>query len=251
MMDSAPILAEPELTIQGLSAGYARKVILRDITLTVSRGECVAILGPNGSGKSTLLKTIMGFATVAAGSIHFAGSDITNASTHHRVQMGLSYLIQGGAVFPTLSVRENLEVAGADLTARRRDDAIDLVLSGWPEISRQMNSRAGLLSGGQRQALAVAMALVRSPRVLLLDEPSAGLAPGAAAGILQRVMDISRSGDVTTVVVEHRIRDILRVATRAVILNNGIAYAETRRPSEWLDVERIEQHIFSRPSPSG
>ncbi len=239
---------EPELTIQGLSAGYGRKGVLRDLELTVWQGELIAIIGANGSGKSTLLKAIMGFATISAGTIRFSGDDITHASTHRIVELGLSYLIQGGAVFPTLSVRENLDVAGAALPAPLRNDAIDRVLFDWPEINRRLETRAGLLSGGQKQALAVAMTLVRRPRILLLDEPSAGLAPRAATDVLQRVVKFNRAEGVTTVVVEHRTAAVLPVASRAIILNNGRVYAETDSPSEWLDVERLEEHIFSPPS---
>jgi branched-chain amino acid transport system ATP-binding protein len=248
MSDGDSVPAEVELEIQRLSAGYGRKEILHDLSLTVLRGELVAVLGANGAGKSTLLKAIMGLATVSAGTVSFSGDDITCASTHRKVRMGFAYLMQGGTVFPSLNVRENLEVAVAALATPLRRDAIDRVVSAWPEFNRFFETRAGLLSGGQKQALAVAMALVRKPRILLLDEPSAGLAPSAASHMLARIAQFSREGGATTLVVEHRVREVLPVATRAVILYNGRSYAETHHPLEWLDVEQIEQQAFG-PTP--
>lgn len=240
---------EPELLIKGLSAGYGRKAVLRDLSVSVMRGELLAVIGANGAGKSTLLKAIMGLATVTAGTIAFSGRDITRLPTHRRVQFGLSYLVQGAEVFPSLTVRENFEVAAATLPPATRFAAVDTVLSVSPQIKNQIDTRAGLLSGGQRQAVAIGMMLVRKPRVLLLDEPSAGLAPRVASETLKRVVEINQVDGVTVVVVEQRVRQVLEIATRAIILNNGSAYAETHHPSDWLDLERIEQFIFGSSPP--
>jgi len=234
----------PELLIEGLSAGYGRRTVLCDLSLSVMRGELLAVIGANGAGKSTLLKAIMGFADVTAGVISCSGRDITRIPPHRRVQLGLSCLMQGAVVFQSLTVHENLSVAAAALPRQSRSAAVEQVLTDSPQINSLLRTRAGLLSGGQRQALAIGMMMVRRPRVLLLDEPSAGLAPRVATETLKRLVEIGQATGVTVIVVEQRVRQVLEIATRAIILNNGGVYAETRHPSDWLDLERIEQHIF-------
>ena len=155
----------PELQVEGLSAGYGRKLVLHDLSVRVRRGELLAVIGANGAGKSTLLKAIMGFATVIGGVIAVSGRDITRLTPYQRVRFGLSYLMQGGGVFPSLTVRENLDVAAAVMPPAEKAAAVDRAISASPQIASHMETRAGLLSGGQRQAVAIGMILIRRPRV--------------------------------------------------------------------------------------
>ena len=242
-------VVDTELEIGGLCAGYGSKLILHNLSLTVRRGELLAVIGANGAGKSTLLRAIMGFATITEGTVTLANQNITNVPTCRRVQMGISYLMQGAGIFPSLTVGENIEIAAVALARKDRRTCINAVLADWPDVKQQLSSRAGLLSGGQRQALALAMVLVHRPRVLLLDEPSAGLAPRAALEAIQRIEKLNRTSGATIIVVEQRVREALGIATRAVIINNGSVYAETNHPSEWLELEQIERYIFGPPTP--
>ncbi len=234
------------LIVSNLCAGYRGKQILHGISLSVSPGELLGIIGPNGAGKSTLLKAVLGLAEVTLGSVRLGDVDITRWPVHRRVRCGISYLMQGAAVFSSLSVEENVRLAGCLLAREERPKALASVFETWPALAANRSVAAGLLSGGQRQALSVAMAVVRRPRVLLLDEPSAGLAPAAARDTLARLAALNKETGTAVVIVEQRAREVLEIASRALILNNGVVYNETCRPTEWLDGGRIGQLVFGR-----
>ena len=238
------MLAETMLQIDNVVAGYGKKEVLRGVSVSVRSGELLALIGPNGSGKSTLLKVACGALKPRSGNVMLAGQSVTATALHKRVRLGLSYFTQGGPVFPSLTVAENIRVAAAGTRRLPFDDALDLVLSTFPVLADRLKIRAGLLSGGQRQMLALGMVLVHRPQVLLLDEPSAGLSPGLAREIMATV----RTLGITIVLVEQRVREALEIADRAIILVNGKLAAETDEPQDWLTDGAIEPFFFGGSS---
>ncbi len=209
------------LATQGLVAGYEPDLpIVRGIDLAVRAGEFVAMLGPNGAGKSTLVKTIVGLVPVQSGAVFLNGADITASPAHHKIRHGLAFVPQTENIFTTLSIHENLQLAASILPNAERAGRIDALYALFPDLGARPRHRAGQLSGGQRQMLAVARALVVEPSVLILDEPSAGLSPKIVAEVFARLRAISQSG-VTTILVEQNVRAALAIADRAIILVEG------------------------------
>jgi len=233
------------LRIDNVYAGYKKKEILRGLTLCVEHGEVVSIIGPNGSGKSTLLKVAAGFLQPSAGKVWLHGRDITWRPAHERVHLGLNYLMQGGRVFLNLTVEENLALASELLTVDQREQALSEVHEVFPILPRLHKTRAGLLSGGEQQSLALAMIVVRKPRVLLLDEPTAGLHPMAAGEVLRKVQEFNQKWKITIVLVEQNITEAINIAQRTVILLNGVVVFTTERPTTDLTTERLEEFFWS------
>ena len=206
---SAPA-PEVVLSAEGLVGGYVPEVdILRGCTLTAAGGEIVVVIGPNGAGKSTLAKAIFGLVKLREGKVVLRGKDITGAHTHEVTAQGMSYVPQVGNVFPSLTVQENLEVGGV-LRRRETRERMDRMMTLFPRLGERRRQRAGTLSGGERQMLAMARALMPDPAVLLLDEPSAGLAPRAVGEVFETVADINGAG-VTIVMIEQNARRALAV----------------------------------------
>jgi neutral amino acid transport system ATP-binding protein len=208
------------LEIRNLKAEVAGKQIIDGMNLVLSKGEVHAIMGPNGAGKSTLIKAIIGLVKIRGGSITLRGEEISDLPPHRIVRRGLSYVPQLANVFPSLSVEENLELAlvGAaknDLRARR-EEMYEL----FPQLEPARKRQAGVLSGGQRQMLAMARALMPRPQVLLLDEPSAGLAPAYVTLVFEKVVEIREAG-VTVLVVEQNARRALGLSDRGYVLELG------------------------------
>jgi ABC-type branched-subunit amino acid transport system ATPase component len=230
-----------EIRVESVRAGYGKKEILRGITLAASKGELVAIIGPNGAGKSTLLKVIAGFLKPSAGSVFLNGKDVTRLAPHERVRTGIAYFMQGGRVFPSLSVRENLTMAATKTGRTTPQDDLGQVLEALPKLKDIRGRRAGLLSGGERQALALAMALARRPTVLLLDEPSAGLSPRLVREMLDKVRTISQNWDLAVLMVEQNVREALGVAHRVYALAEGQRALESNRPEELLASGELEE----------
>jgi branched-chain amino acid transport system ATP-binding protein len=208
------------LTATGVVAGYGvHDEILKGVDLVVGEAEIVAVIGPNGAGKSTLLKVVAGLLRPKIGSIVLRGRDITGLAPSEVARLGLAYVPQEFNVFPSLSVRENLEIGGyidAKAAARR----LDGVLAQFPVLTRKRRHSARTLSGGERQMLAMAMALMVEPTVLLLDEPSAGLSPVAAELLFDAIARIHKDG-VAIVIVEQNANEALAIADRAYILVDG------------------------------
>ena len=212
------------LEIASLEAGYEPGLpIVRGASLAVAEGEIVAILGPNGAGKSTLVKAVAGLVPVSAGRVRLAADDITGVPAHRLVHRGLAFVPQTENVFAKLSVAENLELAAAVMGARgsaAREERLAPVYAMFPDLERQRTLPAGRLSGGQRQMLAVARALIARPRVLMLDEPSAGLSPKLVAQVFDKLAEVRASG-VTLVLVEQNVKAALALADRAAVLVEG------------------------------
>ena len=209
----------PLLDVSRVVSGYGQTEILHGVSLTVDDGEIVTIIGPNGCGKSTLMKAVVGLVKVWDGSVNFGGADISAVPPERIVTTGLCYVPQTRNVFPTLSIRENLEM-GAFV---RKDDfrsRIDEMFDFFPDLAEQPGRRAGSLSGGQRQMLAIARALMLDPKLILLDEPSAGLAPAMVELVLERILQINKSG-VAALLVEQNARQALAISGRGYILVSG------------------------------
>jgi ABC-type branched-subunit amino acid transport system ATPase component len=211
---------ETVLSAEGLVGGYVPEVdILRGCSLTAAAGEVVVVIGPNGAGKSTLAKAIFGLVTLREGRVALLGEDVTGAAPHEVTARGMSYVPQVANVFGSMSVQENLEIGGVlnrRETGRRMAEMMEL----FPRLGERRRQRAGTLSGGERQMLAMARALMPAPTVILLDEPSAGLAPMAVGEVFQTVEDINRSG-VTVLMIEQNARRALSLADRGYVLEGG------------------------------
>jgi branched-chain amino acid transport system ATP-binding protein len=213
--------APPVLIVDGLVAGYEPGLsIVRGASISLKPGEIVAVLGPNGAGKSTLIKAVAGLVPISAGSVTFSGRDITRLPAHLILREGLAFTPQTENVFARLSVDDNLKLAADVLPKDLRGGRISAIYATFPDLARQRRLSAGRLSGGQRQMLAVGRALLVAPKAIMLDEPSAGLAPKTAEMVFSRLADIRTSG-VAILLVEQNTRAALALADRAYILVQG------------------------------
>jgi len=220
--------------------GYgAADEILKGAELTVAPGEMVAVIGPNGAGKSTLLKAVAGLLSLKSGAILFDGTPIQHLSPGDRARRGIAFVPQEANVFPSMTIRENLEMGGLIERASTRT-RIDALFAQFPVLATKRRAAARTLSGGQRQILAMAMALMVAPRLLLLDEPSAGLSPAAAEILFDTIVDIHRGGT-SIVMVEQNAREALMIADRGVVLVDGRAVRDgpARAMAEDPEVRRL------------
>ncbi len=207
------------LEATGLVAGYGEAEILHDVSIKVQRGEMVAVIGPNGAGKSTLLKAIFGLLPARAGEVRLGREDITNHTPDRIVAAGMSYVPQIENVFPSLSINENLEM-GAFIRRDGLADRLEQVYEMFPDLTSRRRDTAGKLSGGQRQMLALARALMLDPTVLLLDEPSAGLSPKMVHTIFEKILEINEAGT-AVLLVEQNAREALSFSQRGYVLVAG------------------------------
>lgn len=232
------------LKIDHLSCGYGERPVLNDVSLTVSEGEAVLIAGPNGCGKSTLLKATVGALPLTAGDIAFGGETLAGKSVEERVRLGLGYLRQTDNIFPGQTVEENLQLAGMSLTKTAYAAAREEILALFDFLVPKLGQRAGSLSGGQRQALALAMVFMRPQKLYLLDEPSAGLSPKAAKDIIERVRCFAKEvAKRAVLMVEHRL-DLLAWIDRAVFLSQGKVRSETSDAGQFLDADWLAKNYF-------
>ena len=212
----------PALSVDGVAAGYGGGDIISDISLAVTPGEIFTVIGPNGSGKSTLIKTLAGLVRARIGEIRLGAQAITPLRAPERVSQGLAYVPQEFNVFPNMTIGENLKISTEFLSRERRatPEQRARVLAMFPEVAGRLTLRAGLLSGGQRQMLAFASAMMAAPKVLLLDEPSAGLSPKFVGEIFDKVKAVNATG-VTVFMIEQNVKEALRIADRVLVLVNG------------------------------
>jgi branched-chain amino acid transport system ATP-binding protein len=235
---SAP---EPLLTVSGLTAGYGKITVLHGVDLTIRPGEIVALLGPNGAGKTTLLRAVSGLLPWA-GEARFDGRDLNGLSPRETARRGLVHVIEGHRVFTQLSVTDNLLLAGYDLARGDRTVRVDEALSHFPEIAAKRGDRAGALSGGQQQMLAVAQGLVRRPRLLMLDEPSAGLSPVLVDRVLAVAATLRENGT-AVLLVEQLVEKALRLADRVYAMAQGKVVMEAATTEPDLP-HRLERAYF-------
>jgi ABC-type branched-subunit amino acid transport system ATPase component len=209
------------LDVDRISAGYGETPVIADVSLAVEAGETVAIIGPNGAGKSTVLRTLAGQLSSKSGTVRFAGEDITRLGITARGRRGLVFIPQGMNTFPNLTIRENLEIAGllVEAPAERRQ-AVAAALERYPVLGRKRQDYARSLSGGERQLLALCRIHILKPRLVLLDEPSLGLAPLLVNHIFEEIMDMTQSG-VSVLLVEQNARKALSVSQRGYVLELG------------------------------
>jgi branched-chain amino acid transport system ATP-binding protein len=239
MLTSAP---EPLLAVAALESGYGKIRVLHGIDFQVEAGEVVALLGPNGAGKSTMLRALSGLLPVNAGYVRFDGRDITNATPRESARAGLVHVIEGHRVFTQISVTDNLLLAGYDLARGERAARIEEALSFFPEIAAKRHERGGALSGGQQQMLTVAQGLVRRPRLLMLDEPSAGLSPVLVDRVLDVIRQLRKQG-IAVLLVEQLLEKALATADRVYALVQGHVVLEAPTSESNLP-QRLERAYF-------
>jgi branched-chain amino acid transport system ATP-binding protein len=237
-------VADPLLDVKGLNAGYGKIVVLHGVDLAIRSAEVVALLGPNGAGKTTLLRAISGLLPFNAGNVRLAGRDLGGVGPREAARAGLAHVIEGHRVFTQQSVTDNLLLAAYDLPRGERTARIEEALSWFPEIAAKRNDRGSALSGGQQQMLAVAQGLVRRPKLLMLDEPSAGLSPVLIDRVLT-VLTKLRDAGTAVLLVEQVIEKALAVADRVYALAQGHIVLEA--PTSESDLpHRLEQAYFGR-----
>lgn len=231
-------MADRALELDNVRAGYGETVVLEDIRFALGTSETVSIIGRNGVGKTTLLATIMGHTTLHGGRVSLQGKDISSIPTYRRVTTGLGYVPQEREIFPSLTLRENLEVA-----ARPGSWTIETVFELFPRLAERADNRGNQLSGGEQQMLAIGRALVGNPTVLLMDEPSEGLAPVIVEELARAVKRLTQASGLATVLVEQNSRLALDIAPRAVVMDRGRIVYDGASDTLRNDPAKLEQFI--------
>lgn len=233
------------LSLEALVAGYDRDLpIVKGVSFTVAKGETVAILGPNGAGKSTLIKACAGQVRSFGGRVRLGAEDVTGLPAHALAKRGLGFVPQTENIFTRLTIRENLQIAAELLPRPARRDRIEAMFALFPDLGSRPQAMAGALSGGQRQMLAAARALLTEPQVLMLDEPSAGLSPKLVGQVFDTLRRIAEAG-VTLVLVEQNVRAALALAPRALVLVDG-HLAHDGPSAELAGSERLGELFLGR-----
>lgn len=228
------------LSVKNIDVSYGHAKALHNIDLNVSQGEMVFIVGRNGAGKTTLLKTIAGFIKPNSGTVIFEGKDITGIPAEKIALLGIRYVFQDKRVFSNLTVKENLEIA-AHPVKEKINDAIDKIISIYPKIEKFLNLRAGSLSGGQRQILLIGRALIGKPKLLLIDEPTEGLAAGTINDILNVLAKMK--GNVSMVIVEQNLSVVGMLADRVYMMKEGKILKEMKEKEEFSNKENLEKYL--------
>lgn len=228
------------LLIENIYAGYGKKEVLREVSLYLDKGEIITLIGPNGAGKSTLLKVIAGFLNPCNGRVILEGRDITYTPAFKRPSLGLLYLMQGGKVFLNLTVKENLELS---LTSSN-ELSLEEIFTIFPEMKDWLKIRAGLLSGGQKQQLALSMILLKKPKIMLLDEPSAGLSPYLVSEIIGKIKEINHIFKTGIILIEQNIGEALKISDRTYVMMNGKIIGESKNSLELLKSGILEEVFF-------
>ncbi len=230
------------INIRNLTAGYGKLEILQDLSLSFAAQQFSALLGPNGSGKSTLMKAIMGLNTVFSGSITLNERELIGTPTEAIPRLGIAHVPQRENIFDELSVLENLQLGARILPKAERPAALNEVLGIFPILGRRLSQRANTLSGGEHQMLAIAIAWLSKPTIMLLDEPSAGLAPVIATDVFRILKELSAAG-ITLVVVEQNARRILQYCDYAFVLREGMLVFEGSAEECLKDEETIKGYL--------
>jgi len=209
------------LAVTGITAGYGAKTVISDVSFALQPGQILALLGHNGAGKTTTLRAVMGLLPCKQGEILFDDKPINRLNVADRIALGLRLLPEGRGIFPDLSVAENIDVVAARNVTPGAMFTIPDVYRLFPILAERQSARAGSLSGGQQQMLALSLAILGTPRCLLLDEPSIGLAPNLVERMFQQVRDVCKSHAMTAVLVEQNVAAAMHIADRVIIMNNG------------------------------
>ncbi len=230
------------IKVDSLTAGYGKLEILQDLSLTFADMQFSAVLGPNGSGKSTLMKAIMGINNIFGGSIQLDGRELVGLRTEEISKMGIAYVPQRENIFTEMTVLENLQLGVRILPREQRQDSLDELFKLFPILGRRKSQKAGLLSGGEHQMLAIAIAWLGRPTIMLLDEPSAGLAPAIASDVFRVLQDLRQQG-ITLVVVEQNARRVLQYCDYAFVLREGRLAFEGTAEDCLNDEETIKGYL--------
>ncbi len=230
----------PILTLSNLDAGYGKKKVLVGISMTVQPAEVVAIIGPNGSGKSTTLKVVHGLIRPWQGDVRFCGQSLRASSSAARVAEGITFVPQGNRVFADLTVLENLALGGCRMPRGVVRSRIEAVLQFFPVLATRLEQMAGTLSGGEQQMVAIGRALVPEPRLLLLDEPSLGLSPDLVSQVFGMIVEINRSTGASILIVEQKVREVLKISSRVYSLKLGRVAHEGRANTLASDKARLK-----------
>ncbi|NKB21163.1 MAG: ATP-binding cassette domain-containing protein [Alphaproteobacteria bacterium] len=215
-------MSEVMLQLSGIDAFYGRIQALRGVSLDVAPGEIVSLIGANGAGKTTLLMTVCGEPRAATGQILFDGNDITQTPTHEIARAGIAHSPEGRRIFPRMTVQENLLMGSVANPGANQADAFERVFNLFPRLKERRSQRGGTLSGGEQQMLAIARALMSNPKLLLLDEPSLGLAPMIVSQIFQAIKRLNEQEGMTVFLVEQNAYHALRLAHRGFVMVNGV-----------------------------
>lgn len=233
------------LTVDNVSSGYGEISVLRDVSLAVSQGEVVSVIGANGAGKTTLLLTICGHLSARAGTIAFADTDISREAPHQTVARGLIMVPEGSRLFPFMTVKENLELGAYHAKARPHLRAkLQEVMEFFPILAERRNQLAGRLSGGERQMCAIARAMMSEPRLLMLDEPSLGLAPIMVDRTFELILSLVKAKGLTVLLIEQNVFVALHLCQRAYILERG-AIVKTGRGQDLLGDAEVQRAYMS------
>lgn len=234
-------MGEALLQVESLHAGYGGVDVLRDISLEVNSGEFVSVVGPNGAGKSTLFKTISGIVAPRLGSIFYKEQNLDQVPSSRRAHLGIAHVPEGRQVFSSLTILENLELGGiANRSPGKQSENLEKIYEWFPVLKDRQKQLAGTLSGGEQQMLAIGRGLMADPDILMLDEPSMGLAPAIADNIFERLIEIHRSSSMSILLVEQRVAEALHFASRAYVIEAG-SIILSGPPAELQDNDRIRQ----------
>ena len=233
-------VSETLLELKNIHVHYGGVKALDGASVCIDEGEIVALMGPNGAGKSTILKAIFGLAPIDSGYVFWEGQQFKPVS-YEVVERGVSFVPQGRRVFHHLTVLENLEIGGFNVKSKtERKERIENVLELFPALRGKLKAKSGTLSGGQQQMLAIARGLMTDPKVLLLDEPSLGLAPKIVKEVFEKIQEINQRRKTAIFIVEHNLKSLLEITTRAYVLDKGKIYAEGN-PKELIEKKVLEQ----------
>lgn len=209
------------LEIKQLETGYGKKQVLFSLSLELQEGQVATLIGPNGAGKSTILKAVCGLISTWEGEIYFSGTPINASTPAQNVARGIVFSPQGNRVFDELTVMENLEIGGFQLPRKEAKDRITLALDFFPVLKERLKQDAGKLSGGEQQMLALARALVPKPKLLMLDEPSLGLAPNLVTDVFEKVTRVNKEAGVSILIVEQKVREVLEICDKVYSIKLG------------------------------
>lgn len=230
------------LDVEGIYAGYGAAEVLHDVSASIADNEVVTIIGPNGAGKSTVLKAIMGYLTLTQGRISFEGQDLAGMKPNERIRAGIAYVPQLANVFPTLSVEENLRMGGYTLPRKVAKERAEMQYERFPRLAERRHQRSQTMSGGERQMLAMARALMTEPDLLLLDEPSAALSPQLVDQTFEHIQKIHEQGR-TVLIVEQNAETSLRISDRCIVLVDGENAFEERADRVLSDSKLREAYL--------
>ena len=231
------------LKLENVHTHYGAVEALSGVSIEVNKGEIVTLIGSNGAGKTTLMMTVCGTPRASSGRVSFEGQDITRRNTHEIMRMGMAISPEGRRVFPSLTVLENLKMGAFFASRHEIDEGIEHVFKLFPRLNQRASQRAGTMSGGEQQMLAIGRALTLNPKVLLLDEPTEGLAPIIVEELLKAIGTITRSGGICSIIVEQNAQKILGLADRVVILERGMIVHDAASSALKADRSVLERHL--------